>query len=150
MSHVIHLEHWSELAEKDKGQLLKFPAYITLLACLHDDGMDDKEKKIALRITHIKTFTSPPLLADFYRAAEQVFDENLTAINDELPHSRPRRELVIHTAITELEKILLKLGPHYASALHDSMRSYTRYVSRAHNNVLEYFIFPMPIKGLSD
>jgi hypothetical protein len=44
----------------------------------------------------------------------------------------------------------LNLGEGYRSAMHRSMKSFKDHVSKAHRNVLIDFIFPMPIKGLSD
>jgi hypothetical protein len=34
--------------------------------------------------------------------------------------------------------------------MRDSLRSYKSHISRAHRNILEYFIFPLPIKGITD
>jgi len=46
--------------------------------------------------------------------------------------------------------ILKKLGKEYASTMHRSMKTFKDHVSKAHRNVLEYFVFPLPIKGLTD
>jgi hypothetical protein len=37
----------------------------------------------------------------------------------------------------------------FAKIMHKSMHSYTEHVSKAHNNVLEYFLIPFYIKGLT-
>ncbi len=49
----------------------------------------------------------------------------------------------------KLEKIVSKLGEDYTSAMQRSMKSFKNHVSKAHNNVLVDFIFPMPIEGLT-
>jgi hypothetical protein len=144
------MDHYADLPDEDREQLLKFPAYISLLACLRESGIDAKEKKSAVRLTHVKTFTSPLMLVDFYREAEHHFEAHLEKLDKELPKDLTQRELSIRKELAKLETILGKLGVRYAAALHDSLKSYTRHVSHAHNNVLEYFIFPLPIKGLSD
>jgi hypothetical protein len=143
-------DHFEDLPKEDRNQLLKFPVYVSLLACLRDSGMDATEKRSAVRLTHVKTFASPFRLLDFYRQAETCFEDNLKNLENELPKDRAQRETAIHRELEKLEAILKKLSPGYAAELHESLRSYARYVSHAHNNVLEYFIFPMPIKGLSD
>ena len=59
------MKHWNDLGEKEKSQLLQFPAYISLLASTSAHGIDSKEKKAALKLTHIKTFAGDPMLMDF-------------------------------------------------------------------------------------
>ena len=144
------MNHYQDLNEQDKKELLKFPAYISLLASLGEDGIDNKEKKIAVKLTHIKTFSSDPILSDFYKEAERNFEQTITNLNNELPHNKDERQWAIRKELNKLEIILKKLSYTYRNALIHSMRSYKNYVSKAHHHVLEDFIFPMPIKGLTD
>lgn len=144
------MKHYRDLSAKEKDQLLKFPAYISLLASTADDGIDEQEKRTAVKLTHIKTFSSDPLLSDFYKEAENIFEKTVITLNDELPHAKKERTLAICHELDKLEPLLKKLDPEYASVLRYSMESYKHYISRAHRNILEYFIFPMPINGLTD
>lgn len=144
------MKHYRDLSEKEKVQLLQFPAYISLLASTADDGIDEQEKRTAVKLTHIKTFSSDPLLSDFYKEAENIFEKTVITLNDELPHAKKERTLAICHELDKLEPLLKKLDPEYASVLRYSMESYKHYISRAHRNILEYFIFPMPINGLTD
>jgi len=144
------MKRWIDLNEKDKRQLLLFPAYISLLACTSENGLDKQEKSAALKITHIKTFAGDPELRDFYKAAENDFEKELIELNRKLPHDREERKLAIRQELNKLEPILKKLDAHYAVILEHSMEAYKNHVSRAHQNILEYFIFPLPINGISD
>lgn len=144
------MKRWNDLSEKEKQQLLLFPAYASLLASTAREGMDNKEKKAALKLTHIKTFAGDPMLIDFYRAVEHDFERQITALDHELPHNREKRKEAIENELNKLEPVLKKLDNGYAIALRHSMKSYKNYVSRAHQNVLEYFIFPLPVNGISD
>lgn len=144
------MKNYNELKEKEKAQLLKFPAYISLLASTVEEEMDKDEKAVAVKLTHVKTFSSHPLLADYYKDAEKVFEQTITALNQSLPHNRVARMDAIHEELSKLEDVLKKLDPYYRALLLRSMQSYKHYVSRAHRNVLEYFLFPMPINGISD
>ncbi len=144
------MKHYTDLNEKEKNQLLKFPAYISLLASTADDGIDEQEKKKAVELTHIKTFSSDPLLFDFYKEAEKIFEKTVIALNNELPHTKKERTVAICHELDKLEPLLKKLDPEYASVLRHSMESYKQHISKAHRNILEYFIFPIPIKGLTD
>ena len=144
------MKHWNDLGEKEKRQLLLFPAYISLLASASTHGIDNKELKAALKLTHIKTFAGDPMLMDFYRAVEPAFEEQVAELDSRLPHNREERREAIKNELRKLEPVLQKLDNGYAHALRHSMQSYKSHVSRAHQNVLEYFIFPLPVQGISD
>ncbi|MES2330387.1 MAG: hypothetical protein V4539_12340 [Bacteroidota bacterium] len=144
------MKTFSEIPEKEKTLLLQFPAYISLLAVTHDHEMDKEEKNMAAWLTHIKTFSTDPLLHTFYKAAELVFRENIETLDRQLPKTKTERDIAIRSALNVIENILKNVDPGYAAALHRSMRSYKSHISRAHRNILEYFVFPMPIKGISD
>lgn len=138
------------LSTSEKESLLKFPAYISLLAANNDDSLNEVEKKEAIKFCHIKTYSCDPLLSDFYAAAEKVFEKNITTLDTALPKEKHEREKKIKKDLVHIESILLKLEPRYAAVMHQSMESFKKHVSRAHHNVLEYFLFPLPIKGLTD
>jgi len=139
-----------DLNEQEKEQLLKFPAYISLLAASAEGGLDKQEKKAAVKLTHIKTFSCDPLLSDFYATVDKHFETTITELNDTFSHNRQEREKAIKKELNKLEAILRKLGNQYAAVMHRSLKSYKDHVSKAHRNVLEYFIFPMPIEGITD
>jgi len=144
------MKSYKDLNEKEKQQLLKYPAYISLLASTAEGSIDEQEKETAVKLTHVKTFSSDPLLSEFYKEAEGVFETTLNALNSELPVRKEDRMVAISKELEKLETLLKKLDPEYASVLRRSMASYKQHISRAHRNVLEYFIFPVPIDGLSD
>jgi anaerobic ribonucleoside-triphosphate reductase len=144
------MKQFNKLTKNEREALLKFPAYISLLAANSDGLLDKTEKKEAFNLEHIKTFSTDPLLKEFYREADKVFKNNLEQINKDLPEGREHRKAAIKNELMKLEKIVLNLGEGYRSAMHRSMKSFKYHVSKAHRNVLIDFIFPMPIKGLSD
>jgi hypothetical protein len=144
------MKSFEELATAEKDMLLKFPVYISMLAAERDDHLNRAEKKEAARFCHIKTFTCDPLLKEFYHRAEKDFEKNIVELDNELPKEKTAREEAIQTELVKIENVLLKLGTDYALVMYRSMRSFKKHVSKAHRNVLEYFIFPLPIKGLTD
>ncbi len=143
------MKTFENLNQNEISMLLKFPAYISLLAANSDGKMDEAEKKEAIHFTHIKTFSCDPLLSDFYKEAEKVFLANIEELDDSLPKGKNEREMAIKKELSKLEHILNKLGKEYASTMYRSMQSFTEHVSKAHNNVLEFFIIPLYIKGLT-
>ena len=137
------------ISEKETEALLKFPVYITLLAANDDGKLDKAEKKSALKFSHIKTYSSDPLLTSFYEQADKVFEANMLQIDKDLPVKTEERAAAIKKELLNLEKIVLKLGKEYVTAMHSSMKSFKEHVSKAHHNVLVDFIFPIPIKGFT-
>ena len=138
------------LSESEREALLKFPAYISLLAANNDDSLDKTEKRRAIKFCHIKTYSCDPMLYDFYHQTEKVFEKNITELDSNLPKEKNEREKMIRSELLHLETILLKLDKKYASVMHKSMESFKKHVSKAHRHVLEYFIFPLPIEGITD
>lgn len=138
------------LSEQEYQELLKFPAYISLLAANSDGKLDEAEKKSAIRFSHIKTYSCNPLLLDFYDEADKSFEQNIEQLDKELPKEKKQRENMIKSELLNLEKLVLKSGKDYVSAMHQSMKSFKEHISKAHRNVLVDFIFPVPIDGLTD
>jgi anaerobic ribonucleoside-triphosphate reductase len=137
------------LRSEEKEALLKFPAYIALLAANRDGRLDEEEKRSAIRFSHIKTYSCHPLLSNFFKEADRVFEKNIEQLDNDLPKERHQRETAIQDELANLEKIVVKLGKEYTSVMHHSMQSFKNHVSKAHHNVLVDFIFPMPIKDIS-
>ena len=137
------------LNESENNALLKFPALISLLAANSGNKMDEAEKKSAIKLSHIKTFSCDPLLVEFYKEADKVFEKNMQQLDKGLPIEKAARVAAIKKELAALETIVLKLGQEYTAAMHRSMKSFKDHVSEAHNSVLVDFIFPMPIKGLT-
>lgn len=141
---------FKKLSEKENEELLKFPAYISLLAANFEGKLDEVEKKSAIKFSHIKTFSCDPLLSEFYKAADKVFKTNIESIDRELPKDKDSREAAIKQELQVLVQIASKLGKKYAATMHRGMESFKEHVSRAHNNILVDIIFPISIPGLSD
>lgn len=144
------MKNYNELNESEKEQLIKLPAYMSLLTSTAEAGIDKEEKNTAVKITHVKAYSSDPILMDFYKEAENVFEKTITDLDTALPHNREDRKLAVQKELNKLERLLSKLDPEFVSALRRSIRSYDYYISKSHQNIMEYFIFPMPIDGISD
>ncbi|MBV2246448.1 MAG: hypothetical protein KUL83_04740, partial [Lentimicrobium sp.] len=85
------MKPFKNLSEEEYKMLLKFPAYITLLAANQDGKFDEVEKKSAIKFAHIKTFTCTPLLIDFYEEVDKVFESNIVELDQELPKGKENR-----------------------------------------------------------
>ena len=147
---IIEMKSFDDLNHSEKDLLLKFPVYVSMLAAEKNDHLDKIEKRTAIQFCHIKTFTCDPLLSQFYHEAEKNFEANIVELDNALPIDKAEREEIIANDLVNIERILLKLGTDYALVMHRSMRSFKNHVSRAHRNILEYFVFPLPINGITD
>ena len=140
---------FENLSNAEQQEFLKFPVYISLLAANQDGDTDAKEKKTAIAFDHMKTYTCKPALSGFYDKADKAFAKNFTETDNELPKGKEERDTAIKAKLAKLETLLLKFDKNYAQTMHESMQSFKEHVSAAHWNVLEGFIFPVPIKGLT-
>ena len=141
---------FKNLSALDKIEILKFPAYISMLAASCDDKLDEEEKKVAIKFAHTKTFSCNPLLEEFYKEAEKVFEYNIAKLENELPKEKSLREAVIKKELLNLEKIVSKQGTVYVPIMYHSMNTFKEHVSKAHHSVLMDFIFPISISGLTN
>ena len=143
------MKPFKKLTELENKALLKFPAFISLLAANIDDKLDEAERKSAINFSHIKTYSCDPLLIEFYEEADKVFGENMQQLDKDLPIEKAAREAALKKELMKLETIVSKLGEEYITVMHRSMKSFKDHISQAHHSVLMDFIFPMPIKGLT-
>jgi hypothetical protein len=140
---------FEQLSKADQDEFLKFPAYISLLAANEYGAIDDIDRKTAIEFDHTKTYTCNPILSGFYEKADHVFKTNFMRLDNELPKGKIARGATIKAELAKLELILLKFDRDYAAAMHQSMKSFKDHISTAHWNVLDSFLFPIPIKGIS-
>ena len=143
------MKPFKKLSELENKALLKFPAFISLLAANTDDKLDEAERKSAINFSHIKTYSCDPLLIEFYEEADKVFGENMQQLDKDLPIEKAAREAALKKELMKLETIVSKLGEEYITVMHRSMKSFKDHISQAHHSVLMDFIFPMPIKGIT-
>ena len=142
------MKPFENLSEKEHEMLLKFPAYISLLAANRDGMFDNVEKESAIKFAHTKTYTCDPLLKDFFEEVDKAFESTIVQLDEELPKGKENRDAALKSELHKIEGIVLKTGKDYSAAMQDSMRSFIDHVSKAHHNVLVDFVFPFPIKGL--
>ena len=138
------MKPFKQLSFHDNKVLMTLPVYISLLAANADGMMDEEEKMVAVEFAHIKSFSGNPLLKSFYKETEMVFENSLIKINKQLPKERVSRELAIKKELMRIEKIVMKLEDSSNALLNQNMNALANHVSKAHNNALVNFIFPIP------
>jgi len=138
------------LSIKELNSLFKFTAYISILAAFSDLTLDENEKKSAIAYVHSQITECDPVLIEFYKETDKVFETNLLQLEKDLPKDKTKREAAILKELHHLQKIVLKIGNGYASALNRSMNALKDYVSQAHYVVLTDFVVPLNALGLKE
>lgn len=138
------------LDPEDKKKVLQAPAYISILAANADGKMDEEEKYEAIKFSHIKTYTAHKFLKPFYQEVEKHFIKNIDLINKSLPVDKTEREKMIREELEKINTTIGKLDLFYSNSLRKSLQEYGDHVSKAHKNIMESFVIPFSIKGLTD
>ena len=141
---------FEKLTKEQKALLLKAPALVSILAAGTDHKMDNREKADAIEMSHLRTFTSDPLLRPYYREVEKVFKSELEKLIGLHIPLNEFSKIAIKDEIEEINKLLGKMDREFAKTLKKSLNSYAKHVHDSDRNVIEYFILPLNISGLND
>jgi hypothetical protein len=136
-------------AEEQK-LLLKAPVLVSVLAASRDHKINEAQKADAIKLAHLKTFTADPVLQSYYEKVEKYFIENFESIVQQYsPFDDAKRE-ALKKEIDKVNEIIAKLDRDLSERLHKSLTAYAEHVKNSQHSVLEHFIFPVPIKGLTE
>ena len=143
-------EQFKKLSDKDRSLLLKAPVLVSLLAASTDGIIDNKEKAAALELSHLRTFTAPPLLRPYYREVEKIFKPELEKLIQEYSPIDELQQNVLRKEVEKVYVVLEQLDEKLREEIKESLKSYAKHVGDIHRNFLEYFVFPMNIPGITD
>jgi hypothetical protein len=143
------IPHLEKLPVSEQQILLNAPVWISVLAACRDKQVNKAQKQDAIQLAHFKTFTANPMLLSFYRQVEKNFTHELEqAIKEYYPFDEASINRV-KANLAQVNVIAAKLDRQYADLLLKSFEKYERHVKRAGHSVIEDFIFPIPISGLT-
>ncbi len=132
------------LNEADRIILLKSPAIVALLASISDDGeVSEHEKAESIKLSHMRTYSSPDILHNFYVQAEAYFVEAFEYELSKLPEGQKEKEQYLEEKLTELNQVLPKLNQVYAKELVGSLKSFAKHIFKSDSSVLDYFVLPI-------
>ena len=95
------MKPFNKLSAQENEALLKFPAYISMLAAYSDDSLDETEKRLAIKFAHTKTYACDPLLKEFYNEADHVFENTIEQLDNNLPKEKNAREAAIKKELSK-------------------------------------------------
>jgi len=133
-----------KLEPQDKEILLRAPALVALLAAISDDGVVSKsEKSASVRLAHFRTYSSAPILHNFYKEVDKVFEQFFDEEWSKLPEGWEDRKAHLEQRLLDLNSVLPKLNEVYAKELVLSLKSFAKHVFRSNSHILDYFLLPI-------
>jgi hypothetical protein len=144
------MQELDTLDPEERRMLLQAPAYISLLAANADGKMDEEEKYEAVKFSHIKTYTAHKLLKPFYQEVETHFIENIDNLDKALPREKSAREKAIQSELEKINSIISKLDLFTSNTIRKSLKEYADHVAKSHKSIMEEFVIPFSIRGLTD
>lgn len=131
------MEHIFEVLSEEEMQNLRHSvAWVTILIAGADGHIDSKELEWAKKIEHIREYSSPEELEDFYAEVGKDFNEFLINKVEETNQDKEGRMALATSKIEALNPILAKLHPKYGAAIYKSLVSFARHVAKASGGFL--------------
>ena len=135
----------------DRGIILRAPAVVALLAALTDDGaVSEDEKATSVRLAHFRTYTSKPILHNYYTEVDKCFEQNFDSILSQLPEDWKEKERFLENRLMNLGPVLQKLDEVYAEELISSLKSFAKHVFKSNSNFLQNFLLPIFTLKMND
>lgn len=135
---------FEQLNEEERRILLRIPAVVAIFAAISNDGnVSANEKSESVKLSHLRTHTSPPILQEYYQEVDKDFEKNFDEIMGNLPTEWKDKEAFLEEKIVKLNQVLTKLDKRYRAELVNSLKSFAKHVFRTNSSFLKYFILPI-------
>jgi len=136
-------------AEEQK-LLFKAPALVSVLAASTDQKINEIQKADAIKLAHLKSFSIDPDLRSYYDKVDKHFAENFESIVKHYAPFDDEKRQALKKEIERVNEVISTLEHELASKLHKSLSDYAEHVKHAEHSLLEHFVFPIPIKGITE
>lgn len=142
------IKEFQNLSQEERELLFSAPVLVSVLAACSYNTINQTQKRYAIKLAHLRTFTAPPALVPYYQEVEKIFEQKFGEIaNDYFPFDDEKRAALV-AEIDRVNRLLEKLEPDFARTLHDSLDGYSRHVKKSVFSVFTDFIFPMGFSRL--
>jgi hypothetical protein len=129
--------------------LIKAPVYVAILSAISDDATVDKyEKADAIKLAHLRTFTSPPLLHDYYKEVDHIFAKTFEEVMATMPRGVDKQTAWLKSELQKLNPVFEKLPAYFSMEIIKSLRSFADHVFRVNNGVLQYLVLPVVLNEI--
>lgn len=130
-----------KLIINEKELLLKAPVLISILAASTDEKIDRIEQKEAIELSHLRTFTSSPILQPFYKEVERIFEKNLEELLQKYEPFNATRQNLIKSELKTIYNFFSKLDEKYEKELKESLESYRKHIANVHIEFTDFSNF---------
>lgn len=132
------------ITDDELNHLLDAPVWLSLLAAHANDGViSSSDKADAVKLAHLRSFTSPKSLHDFYEQVDAQFEKRFDTFLARLPEGEKDREVYIEAQIKISHGILAKLDEDISSSLEESLESFYKHVFKSDKSFFQYFALPI-------
>ena len=150
LKHTIMMKKFKNLNDNEIELLLNAPALFSVFAASNDHEITSAQKSDAIKLAHLKSFSSDDLsLLSYYSEVEKKFKTNFESIVKKYAPFDDKKREELEIEIEKVNLVISKLDTDFANALHRSLCNYAEHVKKSDKSVLENFIFPIPINGIS-
>lgn len=142
---------FQQLSDTELNELLDAPVWLSLLAAYSGDGTVSRDERAeAVKLAHLRTFTSPKSLREFYSKVDERFERRFDKLNARLPENNENRILFIEAQVKHCHKLLReKVDKDLAVEIEESIASFYNHVFKADRSFFQYFALPI-ISGRLD
>lgn len=135
---------FGDLSEDELNHLLDAPVWLSLLAAYKNDGVvEASEKADAVKLAHLRTFTSPKSLREFYEKVDARFSERFDKLNERLTMPVADKIIYMEAQIKVGHALLNKVDEDVASSLEESFESFYEHVFKSESSFFQYFALPI-------
>ena len=130
-----------DLKHLEASKLIQLQEALPLIAILvgkADGELDVKELDLAKKIAHIRTYSSPEYLKEFYEEVEAQFDALIDKFNTELPEDADSRGQIISDRLSQLNSILGEINPKIGSKLYKGFLRFAKEIAGASGGFLGF------------
>jgi len=144
------IKQFEKLRTQEQELLMQAPALISVLASCSLNEIDPARKAAAVKLAHLRTYQAFPELLPYFAEVEKRFNEQFEdAARKYAPFDEPQRN-ALKRELDKVNVIIGKLDEKYAGTLYKSLDKYAKFVAKATHSVFEDFVFPIPVRGLTD
>lgn len=135
---------FQKLTEDELNQLLDTPVWMALLAAYVGDGkVSEDERAEAVKLAHLRTFTSPKSLREFYTLVDERFAARFDLLQKRVPKKHEDSVVFIEAQVKRGHALLLKVDPDLAIDIEESLESFYKHVFNADKSFFQYFALPI-------
>jgi len=144
------ITQFEKLSPREKELLLNAPVLVSIMAASFNNHINKRSAADAVKLAHLRTFTAVPVLQPYYKEVDKHFQENFELAIDRFVHDDVVNMAAVRLEMENVKEVIEKLDADFAGTLRLSLAKYAKHVKRAEHAVLESFLIPFEIHGLTD